>query len=296
MEPFKKALLFIMTILAFSAIGQNTKTQNIYLWPGKVPGEKEAKREPRVMPDEHDNISRITDVTNPVLEVFDAGQNRNGSAVIICPGGGYNILAIGHEGYEIATWFNSIGITAFVLQYRVPEQREGALQDLQRAVRLVRENAGKWKLDPNKIGVLGFSAGGSLAARICALPDSNLYPTVDQADKQPFRPNFCMLIYPAYLDKGPANSISPENAPHKTMPPTFIFATADDPYSNSALVMASAMRVAQRPVELHLLPEGGHGYGMRPGKRAAETWPGLADLWLDTLLKGTVKPTLNHEE
>jgi len=296
METPTKALLFIMTILAFSAIGQNNKPQSIYLWPGKVPGEKEAKHEPRVMPDEHDNIARITDVSNPVIEVFDACRNCNGAAVIVCPGGGYNILAIGHEGYEIATWFNSIGITAFVLQYRVPEQRDGALQDLQRAVRLVRENAGKWNLDPDKIGVLGFSAGGSLAARICTLPDTNLYPVVDKADNQPFRPNFCMLIYPAYLDKGPDNSISAENAPHKTTPPTFIFATADDPYCNSALVMASAMREAQRPVELHLLPEGGHGYGLRPGKRAAETWPGLAEVWLNTILKGMVKPVLNQEE
>ena len=176
-----------------------------------------------------------------------------------------------------------------MLQYRVPERRDGALQDLQRAVRLVRENAGKWNINPGKIGVLGFSAGGSLAARICALPDSNLYPAIDNADKQPFRPDYCMLIYPAYLDKGPANSVSPENAPHNYTPPTFIFATADDPYSNSALVMTSAMRVAQRPVELHILPEGGHGYGLRPGKRAAETWPGLAQAWLDAILKSNEK-------
>ena len=274
-----------MAILSISVMGQNSKQKDIYLWPGKVPGEKAAKHEPRVMPDEHDNIARITDVTNPVLEVFDACTNCNGSAVIICPGGGYNILAIEHEGYEIATWFNSLGITAFVLQYRVPEKRDGALQDLQRALRLVRENAGKWNLDPAKVGVMGFSAGGSLATRICTLPDSNLYPTIDNADKRPFRPDFCMLIYPAYLDKGPANSISPENAPKKYTPPTFIFATADDPYSNSALVMASAMREAQRPVELHLFPEGGHGYGMRPGKRAAETWPKLAEVWLNAFLK-----------
>ena len=289
MKFIRKSILYILAILSILVMGQNSKQQEIYLWPGKVPGEKEAKHKPRVMPDEHDNIARITDVTNPVLEVFDACTDCNGSAVIICPGGGYNILAIEHEGYEIANWFNSLGITAFVLQYRVPEQRDGALQDLQRAVRLVRENAGKWNLDTEKIGVLGFSAGGSLAARICALPDSNLYPAVDKADNQQFRPNFCMLIYPAYLDKGPANSISPENAPQKYTPPTFIFATADDPYSNSALVMASSMREAQRPVELHILPEGGHGYGMRPGKRAAETWPGLAEAWLNTILKVKVK-------
>jgi len=278
-----------MSLFTLATIGQNSKQQTIELWPGKVPGEKEAKHEPRVMPDEHDNIVRITDVTSPVLVVYDACRNCNGSAVVVCPGGGYGILAIDLEGYEIATWLNNIGITAFVLQYRVPDKRDGALQDLQRAMRLVRENAGKWNLDPNKVGVMGFSAGASLSARLCALPDSNLYPTVDQADKQPFRPNFCMLVYPAYLDKGPGKSVSPENAPNKGTPPTFIYATADDPHSNSALVMASAMRDAQRPVELHLLPDGGHGYGLRPGKRAGETWPGLAQIWLDMIQKGTNK-------
>ncbi len=103
MKAIIKSLLFILAILSISVMGQNSKQQGIYLWPGKVPGEKAAKHEPRVMPDEHDNIARITDVTNPVLEVFDACRNCNGSAVIVCPGGGYNILAIGHEGYEIAT-------------------------------------------------------------------------------------------------------------------------------------------------------------------------------------------------
>jgi acetyl esterase/lipase len=289
MELIRKSFPFIMTLLTLSTIGQNSKQQTIELWPGKVPGEKEAKHEPRVMPDEHDNIARITDVTSPAMVVYDACRKCNGSAVVVCPGGGYGILAIDLEGYEIATWLNNLGITAFVLQYRVPDKRDGALQDLQRAVRLVRENAGKWNLDQNRIGVMGFSAGGSLAARICALPDTNLYATVDKADKQSFRPNFCMLIYPAYLDKGPANSVSPENAPHNYTPPTFIFATADDPFSNSALVMASAMRISQRPVELHLLPDGGHGYGLRPGKRAGETWPGLAQIWLDIILKGTNK-------
>lgn len=296
MNTLSKFILIISAMVSLSAMSQNNQQQNIHLWPGQVPGAKEAKHEPRVLPDEHDNIARITDVSDPMMVVFDACHNCTGAAVIVCPGGGYGILAIGHEGYDIATWFNSLGITAFVLQYRVPEQRDGALQDLQRAMRLVRENAGKWNIDPDKIGVLGFSAGGSLAARVCALPDTNLYPVIDKADKQPFRPNYCMLIYPAYLDKGPANSVSAENAPHNYTPPTFIFATADDPYSNSALVMASAMRVALRPVELHLLPEGGHGYGMHKGSRAGETWPGLTQAWLSTMLKGTIKPPLNHEE
>jgi len=292
----KNYLLVIMVAISITAMGQHSKSKDIYLWPGDVPGEKEAKHEAKVEPDQGDNILRLTDVTNPKMVVFDDCTNCKGAAVIICPGGGYGILAASHEGTEIATWLNSLGITAFVLQYRVPDKRDGALQDLQRAMRLVRENAGKWNLDPDKIGVMGFSAGGSLSARLCTLADTNLYSPVDEADKLHFRPDFCMLIYPAYLDKGPGNRVSAENAPRKDTPPTFIFATSDDPYSNSALVMASAIREALRPVELHFLPFGGHGYGMRKGSRAGETWPGLAHEWLNTILAGAIKPPLNHEE
>ena len=289
-------LLCIMAMMTLLTFGQHEKRQTIELWPGNVPGGTKEKQVPVFEADKQDNILRIAEVTNPAMVVYNNCRNCSGAAVIVCPGGGYGILAIDLEGYEIATWLNSIGITAFVLQYRVPGQRDGALQDLQRAVRLVRENAGNWNLDPGKIGVMGFSAGASLSARLCALPGTNLYPAVDQADKQPFMPDFCMLIYPAYLDQGPGNTVSPENTPLGNTPPMFLFATADDPYANSALVMAQAIREAKRPVELHLLPEGGHGYGLRPGKRAGETWPALAQAWLSIILKGVVKPPLNHEE
>lgn len=289
-------LLFIMAMTTLLTFGQHEKPQTIALWPGKVPGGKKEKQLPVFEADKDDNILRIAEVTDPAMVVYNNCRNCNGAAVIVCPGGGYSILAIDLEGYEIATWLNSIGITAFVLQYRVPGQRDGALQDLQRAVRMVRENAGNWDLDPGKIGVMGFSAGGSLTARLCTLPGTNLCPATDKADKQPFMPDFSMLIYPAYLDQGPGNTVSPENTPQGNTPPMFLFATADDPYANSALVMAQAMREAKRPVELHLLPAGGHGYGLRKGSLAAETWPVLAEKWLNTFLKGFIKPPLNHEE
>lgn len=289
-------LLFIMAMTTLLTFGQHEKPQTIALWPGNVPGGTKEKQLPVFEADQHDNILRIAGVTNPAMVVYNNCRNCSGAAVIVCPGGGYEILAIDLEGYEIATWLNSIGITAFVLQYRVPGQRDGALQDLQRAVRLVRENAGNWNLDPGKIGVMGFSAGGSLSARLCTLSGTNLYPAVDRADKQPFMPDFGMLIYPAYLDQGPASTVSPENTPKADTPPMFLFATADDPYANSTLVMAQAMRGAKRPVELHLLPEGGHGYGLRKGSPAAETWPVLAEKWLNSFLKGFIKPPLNHEE
>ena len=140
-----------------------------------------------------------------------------------------------------------MGFTAFVLQYRIPQKREGALQDVQRALRIVRNNSQKWNLNPEKIGVMGFSAGGSLSARASTLFNKKTYPPVDNADSLSCRPSFTMLIYPAYLDEGQNLTLTPELALSKDVPPVFIFQTADDPYGNSALVMAGALRNAKLP-------------------------------------------------
>jgi acetyl esterase/lipase len=270
-------LVFFATVPSFPQ-----KNNLIYLWPGKVPGEPKEKQEPAIDANISGNVLRFSEITNPAMEIFlPQPALSNGSAVIVCPGGGYSILAYDLEGKEIAAWLNYLGYTAFVLQYRVPNKKEGALQDVQRALRLVKSNAGKWNIDPEKIGVMGFSAGGSLSARASTMFNLRTYPAVDKSDSLSCRPAFAMLIYPAYLDQGPNLSLTPELVLSKDVPPIFIFQTADDPYANSALVMAGAMRNAKLPVELHLLPSGGHGYGLRPGKRAAETWPLLAVKWLD---------------
>ena len=264
---------------SLSAFSQ--KHEMIYLWPGKVPGEVKEKTAPSVDTSQKDAIIRFSEVTNPALEVFlpKPGTN-NQSAVIVCPGGGYQILAYDLEGTEIAAWLNKMGFTAFVLQYRIPNKKEDALQDAQRAMRVVRDNCKKWNLNPDRIGIMGFSAGGSLSARTSVLFNKKTYSPIDKSDSLSCRPSFTMLIYPAYLDQGPNLSLTPELELNKNVPPIFIFQTADDPYGNSALVMASALRNAKLPVELHLLPEGGHGYGVRPGKIAATTWPVLAEQWL----------------
>src|SRR5665647_363248 len=277
-------VIFILIFLSVSAFSQ--KNELIYLWPGKVPGEPKEKQTPSVDASRKDNVLRYSEVTNPAMEVFlpDAAK-RNGSAVIVCPGGGYKILAYDLEGTEIAAWLNNLGFTAFVLQYRIPDKKEGTLQDVQRAMRIVRDNSQKWNISPEKIGVMGFSAGGSLSARASTLFNKRTYPPVDKSDSLSCRPSFTMLIYPAYLDQGPNLSLTPELELNKNVPPIFIFQTADDPYGNSALVMASALRNAKLPVELHLLSIGGHGYGLRPGKVAPETWPILAEKWLNSVLK-----------
>jgi acetyl esterase/lipase len=280
----KKILTIFLIMCSLTSFSQ--KKDIIYLWPGKVPGELKEKRPPVVAASENDNILRFSEVTNPAIEIYlpDPAIN-NGSAVIVCPGGGYGILTYDLEGTEIAAWLNKLGFTAFVLQYRIPDKREGALQDVQRAIRIVRNNSQKWNIDPGKIGVMGFSAGGSLSARASTLFNNISYPPVDKSDSLSCRPSFTMLIYPAYLDQGPNLTLTPELELSKEVPPVFIFQTADDPYGNSALVMATALRNAKLPVELHILPFGEHGYGLRPGKVAAETWPLLAEKWFKFVLK-----------
>jgi acetyl esterase/lipase len=279
MKNYIVALFFLL----FTINGFSQNREIIHLWPGQVPGETEAKHPPVQTDNTSGNVKRISDITDPVLVVYPADKkNNNGAGVIVCPGGGYNILAVDKEGYEIAEWLNSLGFSAFVLQYRVPKKQEGALQDAQRAIRIVRGNAKKWALIPDKLGIMGFSAGGSLSARASTMYNENTYPEIDKTDDLSCRPSFTLLIYPAYLDAGENRSLTPELTVNENTPPTFIFQTADDRLANSALVYTTALRDSKVPVELHLLPTGGHGYGMRTGNSAAETWPGLAEKWLSS--------------
>jgi acetyl esterase/lipase len=259
------------------------------LWPENVPGETKPKASDLISDDRSDGVTRIATVTNPVIEVFEpAGGNTTGLGMIVCPGGGYWILAIDLEGYEIARWLNQLGITAYVLHYRVPENREGALMDAQRAIRMVRHLFTEQKPYLKKIGIMGFSAGASLSARASTRYQERTYPPVDLIDSQSAKPDFAMLIYPAYLDEGKERSLTPELIVNSDTPPMFLFETADDPYGNSSLVMAGALRDQKVPVELHLLPTGGHGYGLRLGNPAAESWPDLAAKWLQKI---DVQPT-----
>lgn len=272
----------MILFLGFLFLNVNAqKKEVIYLWPGKVPGEQKEKLPPVISSPGADNVIRYEEVTNPLIEVYlpEASANK-GAGVVVCPGGAYRILAYNKEGTEIAEWLNRLGYAAFVLQYRVPDKREGALQDAQRAIRIVRANASRWNIDPGKVGIMGFSAGGSLSARSATQFNRRTYTPVDKTDSLSCRPAFALLIYPAYLDQGPGNTLTPELTLTPETPPFFIFQTADDTYGNSAIVMTGALRMAKIPVELHVLPSGGHGYGLRPGKEAAETWPLLAEKWL----------------
>ena len=273
--------LFCIMMTSLPVFAQ-TPSATIHLWPGTVPGETAPKHAAVQTPDTTRRVTRLTDVTDPILTVYTpkAGVTNLHTGIVVCPGGGYQILAINLEGEEVAKWLCSLGYTAFVLQYRVPKKEAGALQDVQRAIRLVRQQAGQWQLKAERTGVMGFSAGGSLSARASTLYNQSTYTAVDEADKQSCKPAFAALIYPAYLDKGEHRSLTPELNVNAQTPPMFLFATADDTYGNSALVMAGALRDAKVPVELHFYAEGGHGYGLRTGNTAAEAWPVLLEKWL----------------
>ncbi|MEO6914257.1 MAG: alpha/beta hydrolase [Chitinophagaceae bacterium] len=252
----------------------------IHLWPGKVPGEDGLKHAAKIYPDTSNGVIRLTDVTDPIITVYNAaGKKNNDAGVIVCAGGGNKYLAINLEGEEVAKWLNQLGITAFVLQYRVPHKQQGALQDIQRAIRLIRSDASKWKLDTHKIGVMGFSAGGILAAHAGTSFDKITYPPMDAIDSLSPRPDFALLIYPGSLASGPDHKLAPDLKIDKDTPPMFLFVANDDPIG-VPLSFAYALHDARVPMELHVYPKGGHGYGLRKGNPAAEVWPSLATQWM----------------
>jgi acetyl esterase/lipase len=252
------------------------------LWSeGKMPGHGATLPE-QEQPNAKDGVQRITNVSQPTVEVFPApGQTGPGPAMIICPGGAYHLLAYNLEGTEIATWLNGLGITGIVLKYRVPDNREGALQDVERAVRLARFHATDWKIDPNRLGVIGFSAGGHLAARLSTSLDQPAYPETDLADHVSYRPNFTILVYPAYLAVN--GQIAPELVIRPNIAPTLIVHTEDDVrFVPGSKLYDAALSSAKVPHTFLLYPTGGHGYGLHCQKDA-KVWPEESQKWLKSI-------------
>ncbi|HWB10926.1 MAG TPA: alpha/beta hydrolase [Pirellulales bacterium] len=264
------------------------------IWSGKPPGEtKELPPEQDVTePDQKDPggkpIIRLTNVSIPTVSLYrPTKENDTGTAVVICPGGGHHILAFNHEGTETAEWLTTLGVTGIVLKYRVPSRTPdgqrwlAAVQDAQRAMSFVRAKASEWKLDPQRIGILGFSAGGETAALTSYFADRQYQP-VDAVDQVSFRPDFAMLIYPAYFDKtGEPTKMREDVTITKDAPPTFLVHAWDDPVTVfSSLHIAAALTKAGVPAELHIYATGGHGYGMRDTGANVNTWPQRAADWL----------------
>ena len=223
-------------------------------------------------------VIRLADISKPTLAVYPAADSKNSAAAaLVFPGGGYQRLAYDLEGTEVCDWLNSIGMTCVLVKYRVPVKQHYPdsmvdLEDAQQAMRLTRAHASEWHIDPNRIGVIGFSAGGHLAAVLSNHPDKA-------------RPDFAMLIYPAYLrDTSNPSKIAPSAQPSANTPPTFLVQAENDPvHEENALLYFQALKEVKVPAELHIFAEGGHGYGLRPTNLPVTHWPSYAETWLHTI-------------
>jgi acetyl esterase/lipase len=288
-------LLVVLTVV--SSAGSAEKPAVLDVWPGKPPGETKLIGEEKM--EESKGVKRISNVSKPTLTIFRPAKDKDtGAAVVICPGGSYSILAWDLEGEEVAAWLNSIGVTGIVLKYRVPRRPDqpkdkpplGPLQDAQRAMSLVRSKADEWHLDAKRIGILGFSAGGHLAASVSTNFDKRAYEAMDDIDKVSCRPDFTVLVYPAYLLTKDGKDLAPEIRVRKECPPTFFAHANDDPIKpdNSARLYL-ALKRAGVPAELHIYSSGGHGFGLRATEKPCSTWPKRCTEWLRA--QGALKAT-----
>jgi acetyl esterase/lipase len=264
------------------------------VWPGAAPGE------PANMPPEH-NVPgnhlvagrpyvRLTDVSKPTITLYKPEGKNTGAAILVFPGGGYQVVSMDLEGTEVCEWLNSIGVNCVLLKYRVPgtgpyPESAAALEDAQRAMGLVRIHAAEWGIDPDRVGVLGFSAGAHLAAAISNHYEKRLYEPIDGADRLSCRPDFAAVIYPGYLALADQDfAPNPDIRPTANTPPTFILQAENDPvHVENAVVYFLELKNAKVPAELHIYAQGGHGYGLRKTGLPIANWPSLVDTWLHTI-------------
>ena len=266
------------------------------LWPDRVPGPRPSTgpeidtttRKDRMVAGKR--VMRIGNVSIPTLTLYKPVGRSTGSAVVVLPGGSYKILAIDLEGTEVCDWLASIGVTCALVKYRVPDsgpypKSPAALQDAQRAVGLVRSHAAEWQIDPQRVGVLGFSAGAHLSAALSTHFEKRLYDPIDASDQLSCRPDFAVIIYPGYLALAEENfALNPEIHVTEQTPPSFIVQAEDDPvHVENATVYFSALKNAKVPAELHIYAEGGHGYGLRRTAFPVTNWPQSVETWLHTI-------------
>ncbi|HZY63997.1 MAG TPA: alpha/beta hydrolase [Edaphobacter sp.] len=335
-----KALIFaLLTTFAFA--GANAQTQpwqpspghtQVPIWPGAAPDPQPTKG-----PETTELVTKelvagkswlaVENVSRPTMTVYSPKGKNTGVAVVVFPGGGYQILAIDLEGTEVCDWLTAKGITCVLLKYRVTDVGEYpksgpypelpmALEDAQRTVGLVRFHAAEWHIDPHKIGVLGFSAGGHLVAAISTHYAKRLYPLVDAADKESCRPDFAIPIYPGHLSISAAEwdarqgtkkfvvhvpptadkhlGLNPEIPITAQTPPTFLLQAEDDNVDgvNQALAYYIGLKNAGVPTEMHLYAHGGHAFGLRRTKLPITHWPDLVETWLGTIGMVPIKEPL----
>lgn len=270
--------------------GEETANNTMMLWPKDAAGQG-AEGMGRPKPDRGDGHIRLTDVTTPSLRYFPApATKQHGPAVILCPGGGYNLL-VTTKMTPIAEWLNSHGISAFILIYRVPKKRKDAFEDIQRAVRIVRARASELNIDPTRIGVMGSSAGGHLAARVSTGFDSKTYQELDKLDGVSCKPDFTVLLYPAYMNKG--KELSEDFTVSNELSPTLIVTAKDDGFFPGSQIFADALKEAGASIRVHFFEKGGHGFSLRPNEYPLSTWPDLCLQWLRD--KDVIQEENEHE-
>lgn len=300
--------MLVIALLALAASGaawqpSPGRTQ-IPIWPGEPPDARkvegpeiagtvvnDATGKPRLVGGKP--WTYVDKVSQPTLTVYPPQGKNTGAAVLVFPGGGYNILAIDLEGTEVCDWLTTKGITCVVLKYRVPCTKVGpyrncptALQDVQRAMGLVRSRAADWKIDPKKIGVLGFSAGGHLVVAISTHFQKRLYAPVDDADKESCRPDFAVSLYPGHIAVPETGFVlNPDLEVTASTPPTFLLQAQDDPVDpvENSLVYYAALRKAGVSAEIHVFAKGGHAFGLRRTEAPITAWPALVETWLATI-------------
>ena len=308
MKHFKFLLSFLLlVILAHNASSQTT---TLKVWPDGIPGSLRSETYFEESTVTGDIVSLYEKVTDPTLTVFlPPAEKATGTAVLICPGGGYGVLAFDHEGFAIARWLNSNGIAGIILKYRLPsdmimkDKSVGPLQDAQEAMRIIRRNASQWKINSHRIGVIGFSAGGHLASTLSTHFAEKVYEVKDTTSA---RPDFSLLIYPVVTfdstfthagtrqnligDKPSEYTIryfSNEYRITRNTPPAFLVHSADDkvvPVKNSIVYFEGLVR-NNIQAEMHIFQKGGHGYGLAINRGTESAWPELCLSWLNENLK-----------
>jgi acetyl esterase/lipase len=310
-----KAAIFVLCF-AFASSGLRAQSpgwqpspghRQVPIWPGAVPDAQPAAGPEVTATAENQVAGRpwdyVENVSRPTMTVYSPAGKNTGVAVVVFPGGGYQILAIDLEGTEVCDWLTAKGITCVLLKYRVPNsgmhwekqcdcqvnpKSPTALEDAQRTVGLVRFHAAEWHIDPRKIGVLGFSAGGHMVAAMSTHFEQRLYPAVDAADKESCRPDFAVALYPGHLwIDNKKFELNPDIRAHITRetPPTFLLQAKNDNVDSvkNSLVYDIALKNAGVPVEMHLYAQGGHAFGLRRTQLPITEWPQLVETWLGTI-------------
>jgi acetyl esterase/lipase len=297
LSPLATVVIFSVSLFAQKPAWQPAPGHlTLDLWPHGAPGAVTNSAPELNTTTAKDNliagkpVIRLGNVSTPTLTVYSPKQKNTGAAVVVFPGGAYRILAIDLEGTEVCDWLNTAGITCVLVKYRVPDsgpypKSSAALQDAQRALGIVRSHAAEWHIDPNRIGVLGFSAGAHLSAALSTHFEQRLYDPVDRTDKVSCRPDFAVIVYPGYLALSEQNfALNPDIHVTEKTPPTFIVQAEDDPvHVENSTVYFLALKNAKVPAEMHLYANGGHGYGLRRTDLPVTAWPKLVETWLETI-------------